>query len=199
MLFFIGISYCFNATPAHGTAALGMVFFESRFTKVLRLLSWNVLGWWSGFGWSGGRGLGGVEVGDWGGVVVEDWVGDGWGCGECWSGCVVSVGHCMAVVVGEGCVYRGYWGGGCGVLSYIHQAHHPWQANGALKRSRTCPLPTHDAWRCMELPSPKPLASIRVYISYTGRCHLAIYQNGGAHGPPTTNFYIAKIPAPWIF
>ena len=29
--------------------------------------------WWSGIGWSGGRGLGGV--------MVEDWVGDGLGCG----------------------------------------------------------------------------------------------------------------------
>ena len=78
MLIFIGICYCFNATPAHGTAALGMVFFESRFTKVLRLLSWNVLGWWSGFGWSGGRGLGGVVVGDW----VEWWSGIGWSDGR---------------------------------------------------------------------------------------------------------------------
>ena len=30
--------------------------------------------WWSGIGWNGGRGLGGV--------MVEDWVGDGLGCGE---------------------------------------------------------------------------------------------------------------------
>ena len=30
--------------------------------------------WWSGIGWSGGRELGGV--------MAEDWVGDGLGCGE---------------------------------------------------------------------------------------------------------------------
>merc|ERR1711893_332790 len=50
--------------------------------------------WWSGIGWSGGRGLGGV--------MVEDWLGDGLGCGGCWSGCVVGVGSYMALAAGEG-------------------------------------------------------------------------------------------------
>ena len=49
----------------------------------MRLLSRSVLGWWSGIGWSGGRGLGGVVVGDW-----VEWLGDVVGVGR---GDVVSV------------------------------------------------------------------------------------------------------------
>ena len=47
--------------------------------------------------------------------------------------------------------------------------------------------------------SLKLVASMLVYIPYTGRFPIAIYQIGGAPGSPTTNFYIAKIPAPLIF
>ena len=51
------------------------------------------MGWWSGIGWSGGRGLGGVVVGDW-----VEWLGD-----------VVGVGR-------EGYVWvsSSAWGGGVG-------------------------------------------------------------------------------------
>ena len=79
-IFLIGTGYCFNTPPARDAAALRMAISDSRFTDLVRLLSWKVLGWWSGIGWSGGRGLGGVVVGDW-----VEWLGDIVGCGS--GGC----------------------------------------------------------------------------------------------------------------
>ena len=65
----------------------------------MRLLSRSVLGWWSGIGWSGGRGLGGVVVGDW-----VEWLGDVVGVGrEGYVGCRVVHG----VVVWGGWTHQG--------------------------------------------------------------------------------------------
>ena len=78
MHFLIGTGYCFNTPPARDAAALRMAISDSRFTDLVRLLSWKVLGWWSGIGWSGGRGLGGVVGIRW---MVGDVVSVAWGCG----------------------------------------------------------------------------------------------------------------------
>ena len=125
--------------------------------------------WWSGIGWSGGRGLGGV--------MVEDWLGDGLGCGGCWSGCVVGVGSYMALAAGEGeCV--------CELLVWLVWCPELYTLN-------TSPLETKMA--------PEPVASMRVYISLAVRNHIAMDAHGGTPGPPASNFYIAKMPAPEFF
>ena len=44
--------------------------------------------------------------------------------------------------------------------------------------------------------APEPVAFMRVYISLAVRNHIAMGENGGTPGPPASNFYIAKMPAP---
>ena len=70
---------------------------------------------------------------------------------------------------------------------------------GPLKWAVDRPLYTQDAWRSMQLPFPQASGlHAGIYTIHWAIPHRNI-SNWGAPGSPTTNFYIAKIPAPLIF